>query len=293
MQVLLTGGTGGIGEGIARGLVKAGARVTITGRNQERGEALAFELRKQGGQVSFLAADLSDQKGTVALAQAYWKLRRPLDVLINNVGGVWPQRQFTSEGLEKTLAVNHVHPFLLSACLFPLLKASQGKVIHQSTGYHELVTLRKKDWEQQRFDSGMNVYGRSKKISLLAGVFQAQLWQREGVSLQFADPGMAWTPLTSQMGRDYFPWYGRFLVPAIHALQKKIPLSWAAGPALYLACGSDRRPGVYAFPPQFSWKFRLSKTGKLRGRIFLALTRERWFSNESRAALKAAFSGNW
>ncbi|NNM54407.1 MAG: hypothetical protein HKM05_06765, partial [Spirochaetales bacterium] len=233
-------------------------------------------------------------KGTVALAQTYTRLRLPLDVLINNVGGVWPDRQLTPEGLEKTLAINHVHPFLLSACLFPLLKASRGKVIHQSTGYHELVILTKKDWEQERFDAGMNVYGRSKKISLLAGLYQACLWQREGVGLQFADPGMAWTPLTRQMGKAYFPWYGQFLVPSIHALQKRIPLAWAAAPAVKLAIHpEDRRPGVYAFPPGIRLLLRPSKTGWLRGRLFLAMTRERWFAPESRDALKAAFAGEW
>ena len=294
LHILLTGGTGGIGEGIARGLAQAGARLIVTGRNQERGEKFAFDLCQLGGTVSFLPADLSDQRGTVALAQAYTRLRLPLDVLINNVGGVWPERQLTPEGLEKTLAINHVHPFLLSACLFPLLKASRGKVVHQSTGYHELVTLTKQDWEQKRFDAGMNVYGRSKKISLLAGLYQAWLWQREGVGLQFADPGMAWTPLTSQMGREYFPWYGRFLVPSIHALQKKIPLAWAAGPAVQLALHpEDQRPGVYAFPPGFRLRLKPSKTGRLRGRLFLAMTRERWFTAESRDALKAAFAGEW
>lgn len=291
-NVLVTGGTGGIGRAIAEALAARGAAVTITGRDPAKGLSLVDFWNRQGWDVRFFQADLGSQAGTLALAKEVLCTDRPLDVLVNNVGGVWPNQQFTPDGLEKTLAVNHVHPFLLSEALFPLLAAARGKVIHMNTGYHFLVRVRKIDWEQKRFDSGMNVYGRSKLISILCGLYLGELWARHRISIQFADPGMAWTPLTSRMGKEYFPWYGRFLVPAIHQVQKALPLAWSAAPAVSLAQDQDdRRWGVYAFPPQFRLRLTPAWGEKIRGRYFLGLTLGRWLTPEARDFIRSNRKG--
>jgi hypothetical protein len=132
----------------------------------------------------------------------------------------------------------------------------------------------------------MNVYGRSKLVSVLAGYSLCQRWADEGVVVQFADPGMAWTPLTSTMGREFFPWYGRFLIPAIQTIQKRMPLSWAAWPAASLALDlEERRPGLYAIPGGLRLPMHLSATERYLGRFFLNLTLDRWLSEETRRSL--------
>jgi NAD(P)-dependent dehydrogenase (short-subunit alcohol dehydrogenase family) len=286
--VLVTGGTGGIGYQIARTLVSRGAQLTVTGRDAARGIAASRQLSCLGHPVRFIQADLSDQKGTLELAKIILETHERLDVLINNVGGVWNRRETTTDGLEKILAVNHVHPFLLTEALFQLLHRSSGKVIHLSTGYHLLVRVEPKDWRQQRWDSGMNVYGRAKLISLLAGRALCRRWAGEGVVIQFADPGLAKTPLTQAMDATYFPWYGRWIFPAVRWVQNRLPLSWAGRQAAELALDrSERRPGLYAIPGGLRLP-ALSSAGDLeRGRLFLRLTLEEWFTPESRQTLDA------
>lgn len=289
LRIAVTGGTGGIGRRIVELLAARGARVWAVGRNRSKGEALEREWQSQNLDIRYIPGDMGDQPGTLELARRLLEVPEPLDVLINNVGGVWSRREWTPDGVEKILAVNHVHPFILSEALFSKLQASWGKVIHMSTGYRKLVTLRPVDWEQKRWDSGMNVYGRSKEISILAGLALCRRWAEAGVVVQFADPFMAWTPLTAAMGSGSFPWYGRFLLPGIRAVQKRIPLDWAAGPALALALDTrDRRPGVYAFPGGLRWAVRLGARRQRLGQALLKKTMTEWVTGETRLALSGA-----
>lgn len=284
--VLVTGATAGIGRAIAESLAARRASVIVTGRDLERGECFATEARRRGWDIRFMQADFSDQAGTLAFAARIRAQNLPVDVLVNNVGGVWPNRRLSRDGQELTLAVNHIHPFILSEALFPLLASRRGKIIHLTTGYHLMVRVRKADWNQQRWDSGMNVYGRSKLVSVLAGWSLCERWAAEGVVVQFADPGMAWTPLTSAMGRECFPWYGRFLVPGIRRVQRLIPLEWAARPAVSLALdAADRRPGLYAIPGGLRFPMHPTPGTRRLGRFFLGLTLDRWLAPETRQQL--------
>ena len=116
--VLITGGTGGIGKATAIGLAALGARVAITGRDRERAEAAAAEIRDATGNplVDAFAADLSSQAEVRRVAAQVLDAYPRLDVLINNVGGFWATRHVTADGLEHTFAVNHLAAFLLTDC---------------------------------------------------------------------------------------------------------------------------------------------------------------------------------
>ena len=102
--VLVTGASGGIGKATAVGLARMGAHVAVTGRDVGRVEAAVREVRAAGG-------------GEVLAA-----LPR-IDVLINNVGGFWDTRHVTADGLERTIALNHLAPFLLTNLLLDRLVA--------------------------------------------------------------------------------------------------------------------------------------------------------------------------
>jgi len=62
---LVTGSTGGIGVGIARALVRAGATVVVSGRHEQRGADVVTELTAEGGQATFVRADLADGEAAV------------------------------------------------------------------------------------------------------------------------------------------------------------------------------------------------------------------------------------
>jgi retinol dehydrogenase 14 len=103
--VLVTGGSSGIGKATALGLATMGAHLAITGRDGERTESAAREIRAAGGgPVGVLVADLSSQTELRRLAdEALQRLPR-IDVLVNNVGGYWNSRHVTADGLERTFA---------------------------------------------------------------------------------------------------------------------------------------------------------------------------------------------
>ena len=124
--VLVSGGTGGIGRATATGLAAMGARVGITGRDIARTRAAAAEVATASGNpaVDPFPADMSSQAEVRRLAGEVLAAYPRLDVLVNNVGGFWATRQITPDGLERTFAVNHLAPFLLTGLLLDRLTAS-------------------------------------------------------------------------------------------------------------------------------------------------------------------------
>ena len=123
--VLITGATSGIGRATAVGLARMGAHLAITGRDRVRTEDAAREIRAAGdGQVDVFIADLSSQSEVRRLAEEVLHGHSRIDVLINNVGGYWDTRHVTVDGLERTFALNHLAPFLLTNLLLEKLKQS-------------------------------------------------------------------------------------------------------------------------------------------------------------------------
>lgn len=124
--VLLTGGTSGIGRAAARQLAARGAIVLVTGRRQENGDRVLAEIQgaNPDGRGAFYRADFADLDDIRHLAAEITSDYDRLDVLINNAGTGVPERILTDEGIEKTIAVNYVAPFLLTNLLVPRLRES-------------------------------------------------------------------------------------------------------------------------------------------------------------------------
>src|SRR3954466_943151 len=123
--VLVTGGTGGIGRAPARGRAALGARVAITGRDGGRAGAAAAEIRAPGGPpVEVFVGDMSAQSEGRRLGAELLAALPRIDVLVNNVGGFWNSRHVTADGLERTFALNHLAPFLLTPLLLDRLRGA-------------------------------------------------------------------------------------------------------------------------------------------------------------------------
>ena len=103
-----------------------GARVGIVGRDRTRAEAAAAAIVRETGNpaVDVFVADLSSQAEVRRLADEVLATYPRLDVLLNNVGGFWAHRHVTADGLERTFALNHLAPFLLTNLLLDRLIAS-------------------------------------------------------------------------------------------------------------------------------------------------------------------------
>ena len=120
---LVTGGSRGIGEMIADGFIRQGAKVYISSRKAEACEAAAARL---GEHCLALPMDVSTVAGCRELAERLGKLEDRLDILVNNAGAAWlaPFDEFPEAGWDKVLDLNLKSPFFLTQALHPLLRAA-------------------------------------------------------------------------------------------------------------------------------------------------------------------------
>jgi retinol dehydrogenase 14 len=167
--VLVTGGTGGIGRATALGLAGMGAHLAITGRDRGRAEAAAREIRAvAGGQVEVFVADLSVQAEVRRLAGEVLQCLSRIDVLVNNAGGYWNTRHVTADGLERTFAVNHLAPFLLTGLLLDrLMHSAPARVVTVSSNAHAAGRIDFGDLQGERSYSGARAYSQSKLANVL------------------------------------------------------------------------------------------------------------------------------
>ena len=122
---VVTGGSRGIGFMIARGLLRAGARVYISSRKADACEAAVREL-SQDGPATAIPADLSAEAGCLALAGEIGQREQALHVLVNNAGATWgaPIGEFPAAAWDKVMNLNLKAPFFLTRTLLPLLEAA-------------------------------------------------------------------------------------------------------------------------------------------------------------------------
>ena len=151
---IVTGGSKGIGRGIARGFAESGADLCIASRNAADLEATAAEIRKETGRrVIAVPCDVNDRAQLEAVADATWKEFGRLDVLVNNAGGTPPRQALrTSEKMfESAFHFNVTSAFLLSRLAIPkMLEGGGGTILTISSGLSWLV------------DKGFVAYGTAK-----------------------------------------------------------------------------------------------------------------------------------
>jgi NAD(P)-dependent dehydrogenase (short-subunit alcohol dehydrogenase family) len=129
-NVLVTGGSRGIGLMIARGFVEAGAHVWISSRKASACEEAAAALNAAGldagGTCSAIPADLSDPANVPGVVDALSGQVDRLDVLVNNAGAVWgaPLEEYPDSAFDKLWAINVKAVFRLTVSLLPLLRAA-------------------------------------------------------------------------------------------------------------------------------------------------------------------------
>jgi retinol dehydrogenase 14 len=194
--VLITGGSGGIGRAAAIGLASMGARVGITGRDRARAEEAAAAIARASGNpaVDVFVADMSSRAEVRRLAAEVLAWYPRLDVLLNNVGGFWAHRHVTADGLERTFALNHLAPFLLTNLLLERLTASApARVVTVSSGAHSMGRIDFDDLMAERKYSGQQAYNQSKLANVMFTYELARRLEGTGVTANALHPGMTST----------------------------------------------------------------------------------------------------
>jgi NAD(P)-dependent dehydrogenase (short-subunit alcohol dehydrogenase family) len=189
---LITGGTSGIGKATATALAAMGAEVVVSGRNKERGEAAVEEIRDRSGseKVSLMLADLAVQAEVRELAQEFREQHDRLDVLVNNAGIIRSRRIETPDGIELTLAVNHLAPFLLTNLLLDLLiESAPSRIVTVSSEARRGAEIDFGDLQSERRYRAFPVYGMTKLANILFTYELAERLEATGVVANCLHPG--------------------------------------------------------------------------------------------------------
>jgi 2-dehydro-3-deoxy-D-gluconate 5-dehydrogenase len=130
---VVTGGNGGIGLGMARGLADAGAAVAIVGRNEAKSNAAVAELKARGAKAISVVADVTDKVAVAAMVERTMREFGRIDILVNNAG-INIRKAPNALALEEwdsVIKTNLTSAFLCSQAVYPAMKAAGGgKIIN-------------------------------------------------------------------------------------------------------------------------------------------------------------------
>ena len=130
---IVTGGNGGIGLGMARGMAKAGAAVAIVGRNEAKSAAAVAELERGGAKAISVVADVTDKAAVDAMVARVTSAFGRIDILVNNAGISIrkPPHVLDLAEWNSVIQTNLTSAFLCSQAVYPTMKAAGGgKIIN-------------------------------------------------------------------------------------------------------------------------------------------------------------------
>jgi 2-deoxy-D-gluconate 3-dehydrogenase len=195
---VVTGGNGGIGLGMARGMGAAGAAIVVAGRNAEKSRRAVAELGALGAEAAAIEVDVADEASVNALVRAAVDRFGRLDILVNNAGMNIrkPVHELSLAEWRQVLDTNLTSAFLLSRAVYPIMKKNGGgKIIN--------------------IGSMMSIFGASFAPAYAAskgGIVQltkatATAWARDNIQVNAVLPGWIDTELTTNARRE---------VPGLH-----------------------------------------------------------------------------
>ncbi|HEV8193985.1 MAG TPA: SDR family oxidoreductase [Ktedonobacterales bacterium] len=190
---LITGATSGIGFITARELAAKGMTVVLVGRDPAKTKAADEHIKHETGntQGEYLVADLSSQAEVRRLANDFKQRHSRLDVLLNNAGAMFTSQQQSADGIEMTLTLNHLAPFLLTHLLLDTLKASApARIVVVGSDAHNGARNSFDDPQQKRRGyAGLRAYSESKLANIMFTYELARHLAGTGVTANALHPG--------------------------------------------------------------------------------------------------------
>lgn len=275
---LVTGATAGIGEITARELARLGAHVVVVGRNPHKCARVADGIRREtnNDKVTFLVGDLSEMAQVRRVAADFNSQFSRLDVLVNNAGAYFERRELTHEGLEATLALNHMSYFLLTVLLETPLKAARARVVNVSSAAHFAGRVHLDNLQAKHGYSGWQAYSNSKLMNVLFTYALARRWAEAGVTANAVHPGF----VATNFGHNN----RGFIQGAFNLLQKMAALSPEQGAqtSLYVATS----PNVDGVTGKYFADSRAQKSSPIS--YDTTLQDQLWQASEQLAGLRVA-----
>lgn len=197
-NVVITGGTSGIGKAAAFKLAEKNAFLTIIARNHEKVKQVRQEIIKETGNpnVDYLLADLSLMRDINAVVGKLQASKKSIDILINNAGALFNERKTTPEGIEQTFATDLLGAFCLTMGLKnALARANNSRIVNVSSGGMYTQKIDVHDLEN-RFEpySGAKAYARAKRGVVILTELWAEQFKKYGIIVNAMHPGWVDTP---------------------------------------------------------------------------------------------------
>lgn len=219
----VTGGSSGIGAGMAMALARAGARVVLVARDEKKLASAAAAIRDAGGEAAWLGSDLAERSQVLETASALPDVFGEPDVLVNCAGVNLrpPLGELSEADWDLTMALNLTAPFLLGQRFGPAMAAR---------GWGRIINITSQQAHRAFGNSG--AYGVSKGGLAALTRSQSEAWAPRGVRVNSVCPGWVATPLTADVAAD--PARTAALAARTHIGRNGVPADFA-GVAVFLA----------------------------------------------------------
>lgn len=198
--VVVTGGTSGIGRATVLALAETSADVIFSGRNAAAAEEViaAVRAKNAGAKIDFLPVDFSSLRSVTDFAKAIRSKTSKIDVLINNAGASPAKFERSADGIEMTLAVNHLAPFLLTHLLLPAI-ADGGRIVNVASKMHSWRSFNFADPQLTKKWSGTTAYSQSKLANVMFTYQLAERLAPRKITVNSLHPGVIATEITRDM----------------------------------------------------------------------------------------------
>lgn len=198
---VVTGASAGIGAALARELAARGASLALVARDKDRLADVAEACRVAGApEVRVFCCDFASLDAVRDLADQLLEELPRIEVLADNAGLTLTHRQETVDGYEKTFAVNHLAPYLLTRLLLDrLVESAPARVVVTASDSHEFGPLDPDDYMSTKAYRPLKVYGRSKLANILFTTELAHRLEGTGVTANCFHPGF----VATSIGRDH------------------------------------------------------------------------------------------
>ncbi|GAA4044036.1 SDR family NAD(P)-dependent oxidoreductase [Parerythrobacter jejuensis] len=206
----ITGGYSGLGKETARAMAAKGAHVIVAGRDIEKANTAAEEIRSEveGAHIETILCDLGSLEAVRACGEEAQQRFDKIDLLINNAGVMACPKGETSDGFEMQFGTNHLGHFVLTKHLLPLVeKGEDARIINLSSRGHHLDTVHLDDpnYEHREYEK-WPAYGQSKTANILFSVGLANRFGHKGITALALHPGGIMTNLGRHMTEEDLTW---------------------------------------------------------------------------------------